>query len=66
MQNVKQQPPRTQASNWLTLNCGQRMLFADVVAKAAERQAQLSELAREYQARNAKLNEPVCFAVGDI
>ena len=66
MQNSTQQPPITQGSGWLTQNCGRQQLFADVVAIAAKRQHLLPQLALEYQARDAQLNEPVCFAIGDI
>lgn len=66
MTNFKQQPPKTQGSNWLTQNCGRVMPLAEVVAMAAQRQHLLPQLALEYQARDAQLNEPVCFAIGDI
>ena len=66
MKNFKQQPLRTQGSNWLTHNCGRVMPFAEVVAMAATRKNSLPELALKYQARDAQLNEPVCFAIGDI
>ncbi|GAA3721250.1 hypothetical protein GCM10022421_32280 [Oceanisphaera sediminis] len=56
MQNSKQKPQQVQGSQWLTQNCGRRMLFADVAAVVGTaRKSLMPLLAQEYRARNARM-----------
>lgn len=55
MKNYSSKTDKAQSSMWVTQNCGKPMLFAEVVARGVERSHLMPALAREYQARNAKL-----------